>query len=60
MEPPPANLTIACQAPALLASDANMGDLLLADIELAGLYAECRKRHAGLAEWARGVSAAKK
>lgn len=57
MEPPPANLTIRCQALPLLAADANMGDLLLADIEMAGLYAECAKRHAGLAQWAKGVTA---
>jgi hypothetical protein len=37
-----------------------MGDLLLADIELAGLYVECSKRHAGLAQWAKGVSAQRK
>jgi len=29
-----------------------MGDLLLADIELAGQYQECRARHSGLAQWA--------
>jgi hypothetical protein len=32
-----------------------MGDLLAADVELAGLYHECAKRHAGLAEWATGL-----
>jgi len=33
-----------------------MGDLLLADIELAGLYQECSKRHSGLAEWAKAAT----
>lgn len=30
-----------------------MGDLVLSDIELAGMYRECRERHGALAEWAR-------
>ncbi len=29
-----------------------MGDLVAADVELAGLYAECSARHGGLVEWA--------
>jgi hypothetical protein len=36
-----------------------MGDLLLADIELSGLYRECARRHDGLSEWARKVTAPK-
>ena len=56
MDPPPANLTIRCQALPLLPEHANMGDLLLADIELAGLYWECAERHKGLATWAETVT----
>lgn len=33
-----------------------MGDLLSADIELAGLYHECAMRHDGLATWAEKVT----
>jgi hypothetical protein len=33
-----------------------MGDLLLADVELAGLYQECSARHSGLADWAKTVT----
>lgn len=57
MEQPPANLTAKCPAPPLLPSKANMGDLLSADIELAGMYLECAERHAGLATWAETVTA---
>lgn len=32
-----------------------MGDLVLADVELAGLYAECRERHRGLIKAVRGM-----
>lgn len=35
-----------------LGSKANMGDLVVADVELAGQYHECAERHRGLAEWA--------
>lgn len=56
VEPPPANLTIRCLPPALLPEKANMGDLLLADIELAGQYRECARRHDGLVDWAEGVT----
>lgn len=36
----------------LLEAGANMGDLLAADVELAGQYAECSRKQAGLSEWA--------
>lgn len=32
-----------------------MGDLLAADVEMAGMYHECRERHSGLVEWAKGL-----
>lgn len=56
VEAPPANLTIRCKRPTLLPEGANMGDLLLADIDLAGLYHECAKRQEGLATWAETVT----
>jgi len=56
VEPPPANLTASCPEPPLLPSKANMGDLLAADIELAGMYRECAERHAGLSAWAKSVT----
>lgn len=36
-----------------------MGDLLLADIELAGQYRECAERHNGLATWAEKMTGGK-
>jgi len=56
VEQPPANLTAKCPAPPLLPNKANMGDLLAADIELAGMYRECAERHAGLSAWAKSVT----
>jgi hypothetical protein len=56
VEPPPANLTVPCPEPSILPSNANMGDLLSADIDLAGMYRECSRRQAGLAEWAGSVT----
>lgn len=32
-----------------------MGDLMAADVELAGLYTECSIRHIGLVEWVNKV-----
>lgn len=52
---PPANLVAPCLPVPLLPPKATMGDLLAADVELAGLYRECARRHAGLAEWATGL-----
>lgn len=49
---PPANLTQACDAPALLPEKADMGELLKADIALAHQYRECSARHKALADWA--------
>lgn len=40
----------------ILSDNANMGDLMSADVELAGLYAECARRHKGLSEWATTVT----
>lgn len=52
VEAPPANLAIQCDPIQKLKTGANMGDLVLSDIELAGQYRECAKRHSGLIEWA--------
>ena len=43
----------------LIDAGATLGTLLAADVELAGQYAECSARHAGLAEWARTVTSKK-
>jgi len=52
VQPAPANLLVPCQAMPALSEGVDMGGLLAADVELAGLYAECAVRHTGLIEWA--------
>ncbi len=49
---PPANLLAPC-AEIPDTRPADLGDLLEADVELIGLYADCAARHGALAEWAR-------
>ena len=50
--PPPANLLAPCAA-VQDTRPTDLGELLEADVELIGLYAECGARHGALAEWAR-------
>lgn len=50
--PPPANLLAPC-ADIPDARPTDLGELLEADVELIGLYADCAARHEALAEWAR-------
>ena len=59
IDPPPASLAAPCEAMRLIDAGATLGTLLAADVELAGQYAECSARHAGLAEWARTVTSKK-
>ncbi len=50
--PPPANLLAPCaDIPDTRPTD--LGELLEADVELIGLYADCAARHSALAQWAR-------
>jgi len=47
---PPANMTQPC--PELTdAKPQTLGELLAADIELIGMYRDCKERHNALAEW---------
>ena len=46
----PANLTQPCPSIPLLPPHLTMGDLVIADAELAALYNECRARHKALVE----------
>lgn len=49
-----------CQPLPLLVDSANMGDMVLDDVAIAGLYAECARRNAGWIEWSEKAKAATK
>jgi hypothetical protein len=49
----PANLTEPCLALEPLPSPATLGDVLQDGIRTAGMYNECRAKHAALSEWSK-------
>lgn len=59
ISPPQANLLAPCPPPEDLPAKMLLGDLVEADAALARQYLECARRHAGLVEWARGVTRAR-
>lgn len=49
---------VRCQPLPLLSDAADMGDMVLDDVTIAGLYGECSRRNAAWVEWAAKAKAA--
>lgn len=53
-------VSVQCQPLPLLSDGVNMGDMVLDDVKVSGLYAECARRNAGWIDWAEKAKAATK